>query len=153
MRTFILAFALLAVTARADNLRGSARNEQRDLQAICTLPGLTLEDYIDLMVAANRTEADARRIWNTCLVNQGELRTDAITAPCYDSGPVRTYTSFSGNWECRSNQECADQGISDRCFYKLNSPRGSSCTKLNWDWKAECGSIPVPIGSGPTISP
>lgn len=151
MRTFILVFALLAMAVHAENLRGAGeQNEQRDLQAICKIPGLTLDDYIALMKRAGRSAAIARTNWNNCLANQAPaLRTDVVGAPCYDSGPVRTFLSFSGDWQCRSNKDCADQGVSDRCYYKLNGARGSSCNKKSWDWKAECGTPIVPVGNIP----
>lgn len=151
MRTFILALFFLVALVAAEHLRGSEQ-EDRDLagQTICSM--VPTEDmWVALVKPMGTPPAAARAAYQACVAaqNGGNLREGLITRPgCYEQASVQTWLkSEKGVFECRSNKDCADARISDRCYYYY----GRSTCKNDIQVKPQCDTIPVAIG-GPNIA-
>lgn len=109
---------------------------------------MTEQQWVDL-VAFSTPEADAIAKYQACVATQlggqnATRTTGLITGNCYGSVAVMGWKAAGfGEFACNSNQECANAGLSDRCFYMYNQ---SSCTRSDTRMAAECNTAPVAIG-------
>lgn len=155
IRPLALALFLSTALIHADHLRGNVAimdetEQPRDLAAVdpCTL--MTEQQWVNL-VAFSTPKEDAIQKYRECVAAQlpdgaaqNTTRTARITGNCYGNVAVMGWKGAGlGEFECTSNQECANAGLSDRCFYMYNA---SSCTRSDTRMAPECNTIPVPIG-------